>query len=218
MLGADAAPVPAPPRLRPCCRESCQACFPLGPASPSKPCTSSQRSAGTVSGGDGGGSDEVADHRPKLQQLLPEGRPAGTSCLLKRQLSGAEDADSQTSSQGCPKSQRSSQEATPARRRSAAAAAERTRQLWGAEGGAAVAATEMDGDYGEGAETGDEAADTADDGLEFLLRACEMLDPSQQLFEAARCGLAGCALHVWVGFVPFSSCGAGAPCAVQCSA
>ncbi|EFN55728.1 expressed protein [Chlorella variabilis] len=65
----------------------------MGPASPAKAATSSQRSAGTVSGGPAGGAPEVA------QQPSPPS--------LKRQLSLAdEDADSQTSSQGCSKAAR----------------------------------------------------------------------------------------------------------------
>ena len=133
--------------------DSFSAQLPVGLASPAKPplppptATSSQRSAGTVSGG------EVAQ--------LPAGAlaPAGS---LKRALSscaeaGAEDSD--TSSQGYSKSQRGSVAATPARR----PAAQLARSAWGP------------------ADSGDEAADSAagsgDDGLEFLLRACEMLDP-----------------------------------------
>lgn len=82
---------------------------------------------------------------------------------LKRSLSSCTEADgdcadSQTSSQGWSKSHRSSVEAMPARR----AAAARARAVWAPE---------------SGDEAADSAAGSGDDGLEFLLRACEMLDP-----------------------------------------
>lgn len=124
---------------------------PAGLASPAKPplppptATSSQRSAGTVSGG------EVAQAPCALA-------PAGS---LKRTLSSCAEAgaDSDTSSQGCSKSQRGSVAATPARR----PAAQLAPCAWAA------------GDSGD--EAADSAAGSGDDGLEFLLRACEMLDP-----------------------------------------
>lgn len=138
--------------------DSFSAQLPAGLASPAKPplppptATSSQRSAGTVSGG------EVA--QPHAANALA---PAGS---LKRSLSscaeaGAEDSD--TSSQGCSKSQRGSVAATPARRPAAQAA----RSAWGA------------GDSGD--EAADSAAGSGDNGLEFLLRACEMLDPHLEM-------------------------------------
>lgn len=117
-----------------------------------KPATSSQRSAGTVSGG----APEVA--QPERSASLK--RP-----LLDADLSLDLDQDSQTSSQGFSKSQRSSREATPARQRATAA---RARTLWADEPRAASAALE---------ESGDEAGTDSACGLEFLLRACEMLDP-----------------------------------------
>ena len=140
--------------------------LPTGLASPAKPplppptATSSQRSAGTVSGG------EVAQPAALA--------PAGS---LKRTLSscaeGGDCADSDTSSQGWSKSARGSVEATPARR-----AARAARAAWAA------------------ADSGDEAADSAagsgDDGLEFLLRACEMLDPHLEVARWVLLGAAGC--------------------------
>lgn len=143
--------------------DSFSAQLPAGLASPAKPplppptATSSQRSAGTVSGG------EVAQAPCALA-------PAGS---LKRTLSSCAEAgaDSDTSSQGCSKSQRGSVAATPARR----PAAQLAPCAWAA------------------VDSGDEAADSAagsgDDGLEFLLRACEMLDPH---LEVARWALHFC--------------------------
>lgn len=172
--------------------DSFSAQLPVGLASPAKPplppptATSSQRSAGTFSGG------EVAQ--------LPVGAlaPAGS---LKRALSscaeaGAEDSD--TSSQGYSKSQRGSVAATPARRPSAQLA----RSAWGP------------------ADSGDEAADSAagsgDDGLEFLLRACEMLDPHLEVARwVLRAGVHSC-MHGWVAAVAGGCRTPCSPCVLLC--
>lgn len=136
---------------------SAAACSPfLAPAK----AASSQRSAGTVSGG----APEVAQ-QPRRGTAAAA---ASATASLKRPLSSLDlggldlDQDSQTSSQGYSKSARSSREATPARQR---AAAQRARAAWA--------------DGGRGDESGDEAGSDLDSrsGLDFLLRACEMLDP-----------------------------------------
>lgn len=139
-------------------QDSSAACSPL--LLQAKHGASSQRSAGTVSGG----APEVAQQHPSAA--------ASASPFLKRPLSSADlegldlDQDSHTSSQGFSKSQRSSREGTPARQR---VAAQRARALW----------TEEDGDGEEALESGDEAGTDLDSacGLDFLLQACEMLDP-----------------------------------------
>lgn len=158
MISHRSSPTPHHAPTPPYRDSSGAACSPfLAPAK----AASSQRSAGTVSGG----APEVA------QQSRCITAPAATSATpsLKRPLASLDlggldlDQDSQTSSQGCSKSARSSREATPARRR---AAAQRARAAWT--------------DGGRGEESGDEGGSDADSrsGLDFLLKACEMLDPN----------------------------------------
>lgn len=121
-------------------------CAPLparahSPPAAAKPCTtSSQRSAGTVSG-------EVA-------------QAASAAPSLKRTLSSCPSGDDDGADSSYSKSARlGSVEGTPARR----AAAARARATWAPEDGAE--------------DSGGEGGADSSDGLEFLLRACEMLDP-----------------------------------------
>ncbi|KAL4430572.1 hypothetical protein ABPG77_005812 [Micractinium sp. CCAP 211/92] len=144
---------------------SAAACSPF--FAPAK-AASSQRSAGTVSGG----APEVAQQSRRGTAAAA----ASATASLKRPLSSLDlggldlDQDSQTSSQGYSKSARSSREATPARQR---AAAQRARAAWA--------------DSGRGDESGDEAGSDLDSrsGLDFLLKACEMLDPHAAASAAA---------------------------------